>query len=139
MTVVAHFHARSHWTCREQPLGSSSELKELLDGGVLTQEFDEQKTAILEKSKVAETQPAQPATACSRACHQRYDAETLRRAPYGRRWRMVRWNGQTQQRQQCMALIGLLFLPAFGAGLICCCIAGTIEPQDDKEVTLSTA
>jgi len=114
------------------------ELKELLDGGVLTQgEFDEQKTAILEKSKVAETQPAQPAISMQPGMSPTgmMQKPPPPGCPTGGAWRMVKWNGpQTQQQQQCMALIGLLFLPAFGAGLICCCIAGAIEPQDDKEV-----
>ena len=44
-------------------------LKELLDGGVLTQEeFDAQKTVILEKAKSTQVAPAPIAPALSASC-----------------------------------------------------------------------
>ena len=125
------------------------ELKELLDQGVLTQEeFDAQKKEILEKPKTTQVAPepaivAQPATMQpgmmqpgmvdpTTGLTQRFPPPGC---PTGGAWRMVKWQGpQTQQQQQFLALLGLLFMPAMGAGLICCCIAGAIEPQDDKEV-----
>ena len=55
--------------------------------------------------------------------------------PMGGAYRMVKWEGpQTQQKKQCLALVGCLFLGAWGAGLICCCLAAAIQPEDEKEV-----
>ena len=50
---------------------------------------------------------------------------------------MVKYCGaQTQQAANCLALVGCLFLPAWGAGIICCCMAGCAaqDPKDEKEV-----
>ena len=57
--------------------------------------------------------------------------------PPGGQYVMVKWCGpQTQQGAECMKLAGCIMLPAWGVGLICCCIACAMEndPKDEKEV-----
>ena len=142
------------------------ELKDLLDQGVLTQEeFDGQKKAILEKPKITQVSPepvivAQPATMQPGMMMQpgmsqpgmmqpgmmqpgmmMANGGMMRPpppgCPPGGQYVMVKWCGpQTQQGAECMKLAGCIMLPAWGVGLICCCIACAMEndPKDEKEV-----
>ena len=50
---------------------------------------------------------------------------------------MVKYCGpETQQAQNMCCLIGICFIGAFGAGIICCLISGCVQgdPKDQKEV-----
>ena len=126
------------------------ELKDLLDQGVLTQEeFDGQKKAILEKPKITQVSPepvivAQPATmqpGMMQPGMMMANGGMMRPpppgCPPGGQYVMVKWCGpQTQQGAECMKLAGCIMLPAWGVGLICCCIGCAMEndPKDEKEV-----
>jgi hypothetical protein len=104
------------------------ELKELLDAGVLTQEeFDAQKKVVLEATTAI--MPVQPGMIQARppppGC------------PPGGSYQMVKYCGpQTKQSADCLAITGLLLLPAMGVGIWCFIFSACAraDPKDEKEL-----